>query len=74
MQETEGLFNNLTYERVRLNLSRPIGDGQPGLDGRGEERGAATGVGGGRGGSAIAGDLKLAGVVQTDATVHGFQN
>jgi hypothetical protein len=40
----------------------------------GEERGAAAGVGGGDGGSAIAGDLKLARVVQTGATVHGFQN
>jgi hypothetical protein len=37
MQEAEGLFNNLTYERVRLNLGRPIGDRQPELDGRGEE-------------------------------------
>jgi hypothetical protein len=37
MPKTEGLFNNLTYERVRLNLGRPIGDGQFGLDGRGEE-------------------------------------
>jgi hypothetical protein len=40
----------------------------------GEERGAAAGVGGGDGGSAIAGNRKLAGVVQTGATVHGFQN
>jgi hypothetical protein len=40
----------------------------------GEERGAAAGVGGGDGGSAIVGDLKLAGVVQTGATMHGFQN
>jgi hypothetical protein len=40
----------------------------------GEERGAAAGVGGGDGSSAIAGDLKLTGVVQTGTTVHGFQN
>jgi hypothetical protein len=40
----------------------------------GEEKGVTARVGGGDGGSAIAGDLKLAGVVQTGATVHGFQN
>jgi hypothetical protein len=53
MQEDEGLFNNLTYERVRLNLGRPIGDGQPGLDGRGEE-GCGHWSWGGDGGAAIA--------------------
>jgi hypothetical protein len=34
----------------------------------------ATGVGGGRGGATIIGDRELAGVAQSGATVHCFQN